>query len=894
MLVNKKRLLQGETEAQNLSDYNRILLSDTKYIMTFFENYPCLLRILSNEIRKSRKFILELLKRYQDDQLEISQHLCCNTALQKIRQIDIGLGDAHCDGRKTAKIHLERKAIFYKTRNLSPQSLYAELIQEWNTNTIEQYTVKTPKSIVKNEYGWIEDIQYQGCSKREEIHTFYKRMGIQMAFLYALNATDFHFENLIAQKDYPILIDLECLFHIPLDIPCNIHQTKNLQEKLKYSVATSVYSLGILPAFCKESHMDISGLGKDEQIQSFSKISKLNVDQMKINKDYVWYTPSEEHRPRIAGKRVLLYPYKEDIKQGFTMAYTYIQHHKKEILRILEGYKELLITRYVPKPTQTYATILDLSLHPRFLHNSLDRELFIAKFCEEGDGSACSLLGRAEFVDLMNGDIPYFASSISSKNLISSRGSILQDFFSVSPYQFVQQKIEDFNNRDLQFQLQIIENSLELTQQASKQEPVTKSKALNLTLYMDEFKKKNFFIEKAKNIAEYIYTLAYIEDCENKKQISWVNMILNKKTFDIQAMNDNLYDGLSGMALMYASLWYVTKETKYWEIAENIMTDIMGRVERVSIEESKSAIGAFNGIASILYTMLNFYIFTQNKKYKKCIQKMIRIMQQHLQEDSHLDIISGTAGALIVLIRYYELEKEPRVLDVAKQCGTFLINNISYFNEQALGWIGISKKALTGFSHGNAGIVYALHLLNNHLQSDSIHTVIKKGIIFENNNRINGQWLDLRLEDRPIDSCKWCHGSPGILISRLELQKSKDRDISTQSKIDIQYAINNLLKYDFTTMQNGKNICHGVIGNALILMKYGQETQNFRLENASKNLLYENVKKFNITQWEQMQEHGIQGVGLLTGLAGIAYGLLYACDQRLPNVTTLELGKLTV
>ncbi|PEL99761.1 hypothetical protein CN602_18760 [Bacillus cereus] len=480
--------------------------------------------------------------------------------MQKIRQINIELGDAHCDGRKTAKIHLEKKAIFYKTRNLSPQSLYAKLMHEWNMNTIEQYTIKTPKSIVKNEYGWIEDIQYRECSKPKEIHTFYKRMGIQMAFLYALNATDFHFENLIAQKDHPILIDLECLFHIPLDIPCNIHQTKNPQEKLKYSVATSVYSIGILPAFCKESHMDISGLGTDHQFQSVGKIPKLNIDQMKINTEYVWYTHSGEHRPRLEGKKISLYPYKEDIKKGFTMAYTYIQHHKKEILSIIEGYKDVLITRYVPKPTQIYTTILDLSLHPRFLHNSLDRELFIAKFCEEGDSSACSLLGRAEFVDLMNGDIPYFTSLISSKDLISSRENVLQDFFSVSPYQFVQQKIIDFNDRNLQFQLQIIENSLGLTQQINKQESVIKSKALNLTLYMDEFKKQNFFIEKAKNIAEYIYTLACIEKYENKKQISWVNMILNKKTFDIKAMDDNLYDGLSGMALMYASLWHVTAE----------------------------------------------------------------------------------------------------------------------------------------------------------------------------------------------------------------------------------------------------------------------------------------------------------------------------------------------
>ena len=38
---------------------------------------------------------------------------------------------------------------------------------------------------------------------------FYRRQGALLALLYALEATDFHAENLIASGEFPVLIDLE-------------------------------------------------------------------------------------------------------------------------------------------------------------------------------------------------------------------------------------------------------------------------------------------------------------------------------------------------------------------------------------------------------------------------------------------------------------------------------------------------------------------------------------------------------------------------------------------------------------------------------------------------------------------------------------------------------------
>ena len=45
----------------------------------------------------------------------------------------------------------------------------------------------------------------QACTAPEEIQRFYERQGGYLALLYVLQATDFHFENLIAAGEHPVL-----------------------------------------------------------------------------------------------------------------------------------------------------------------------------------------------------------------------------------------------------------------------------------------------------------------------------------------------------------------------------------------------------------------------------------------------------------------------------------------------------------------------------------------------------------------------------------------------------------------------------------------------------------------------------------------------------------------
>jgi lantibiotic modifying enzyme len=82
-----------------------------------------------------------------------------------------------------------------------------------------------------------------------------------LALLYVLEASDFHFENLIASGEHPVPVDLESLFQHRLSDP----KGNLVQTAIRHAADELVLRVGILlsPVWInKESEaIDISGLG---------------------------------------------------------------------------------------------------------------------------------------------------------------------------------------------------------------------------------------------------------------------------------------------------------------------------------------------------------------------------------------------------------------------------------------------------------------------------------------------------------------------------------------------------------------------------------------------------------------------------------------------------------
>ena len=149
-----------------------------------------------------------------------------------------------------------------------------------------------------------------------------------------------------------------------------------------------------------------------------------------------------------------------------------------------------------------------------------------------------------------------------------------------------------------------------------------------------------------------------------------------------------------------------------------------------------------------------------------------------------MDVISGNASAIPILIDLYQFFREERILELSVKLGEELIENSI---KESYGWswdgransIMESSNNLTGFSHGTAGIGYALLELYNATKEIKFLDAAKKAFSYENYwfNARNSNWPDFRI-DRRIPTFKkskvdlnyafaWCHGAPGIGLSRL-------------------------------------------------------------------------------------------------------------------------------
>lgn len=208
----------------------------------------------------------------------------------------------------------------------------------------------------------------------------------------------------------------------------------------------------------------------------------------------------------------------------------------------------------------------------------------------------------------------------------------------------------------------------------------------------------------------------------------------------------------------------------------------------------------------------------------------------------------------------------------------------------------ISAKPLTGFSHGTAGIAWALLELAALTGEERFWTTALAAIDYERSlfSHKVGNWPDLRVFEDPGKVTKnnhkeeefmiaWCHGAPGIGLARLSMLQHVD-NVDIRAEIDA--ALKTTLSEEFV---GNHSLCHGVLGNLEFLLQASQTLDD--------NQLKGEVYRISAMILDSIEKHGwlcgvplgVETPGLMTGLAGIGYELLRLAEpERVPSVLALE------
>jgi lantibiotic modifying enzyme len=154
-----------------------------------------------------------------------------------------------------------------------------------------------------------------------------------------------------------------------------------------------------------------------------------------------------------------------------------------------------------------------------------------------------------------------------------------------------------------------------------------------------------------------------------------------------------------------------------------------------------------------------------------------------------------------------------------------------------------------------------------------------------------GNWPDFRIiEGRPAALASdgtymsaWCHGAPGVGLGRLYAQNYSD---DPKIKDEINTAIETTLKAGFGS---NHSLCHGDLGNLELLHAASLKFEDESLRATGDQIASSIVDSITQHGWLCGVPNGVETPGLMTGLAGIGYGLLrLAAPERVPSILVME------
>ncbi|WP_317949334.1 type 2 lanthipeptide synthetase LanM family protein, partial [Rossellomorea marisflavi] len=886
--------LVGENPETRANYFKFVLLKEPAYLKTLYVEYESLIILLDKHIRNFINYIYEIVVATNKEMEQLIAKF--NNSLGDILDIQASFGDSHSGGKSVAIITFASgQKLVIKPRNMSLEENFNNFINKLNNITGKEIlNLHYAKVHTSAEFGWMEFIEYKDCKDKKQVEDFYKRIGQYLCILYSLNAKDFHHENLIAYGEHPVLIDLEALLHIGNQN----HDENSVHDLTAKEIEDSVYSIYLLPTRTlfnekdgEVNTLDIGGVGANKrQLSPFRsvKITDINSDKVKVEKGYS-YVDIESNNPQLNSEIVDSDDYIDQIQHGFSHMYNWILKNKKAFLSMVEGYFSKVKTRVIVKPTFVYSELLLLSYHPDLLRESIHREVYfnrigMAEFYENPGEIAGN-----EYYDLLQGDIPYFSIDSNHKFLRNSYNEKVEGFqLDHSPLNVVLNKINDMSLEDFYFQKNIIDYTfMHTANDGGTRETGVK---FNSKMRKDE-KDTQKYLNIAKDIGDEIIENS-ISNPSNSER-TWVGLMVvgKEEVFTrLSSVEYDLYKGNSGIALYLAYLGKATNDDKYKEAAKQTIKSCVDLIRSLDIHpDIQMDLGAFSGISGILYSIFHIGHILDVDEYRELAHSHSHYLVRNIESNNKFEVISGAAGALLVLLSMYENTENRSERESLMEKATLVTNHIikkAVHYKNFVLWGSIEQnEGYTGYAHGTSGIASALARYNKYKRDPEIESVIKGALEYESSlfSSENGNWkTNLNRKSRAV---AWCHGASGILLSRSILLK-----YGYQFEEHVIRDMNHALQ---TTIEKGFGLsyilCHGDSGNLSTLYQIADVTNNQDLRNKCDDFvenLYENFVK---TKWKNNAFRSVNIYGLMIGLSGLGYFLLkYGYEENMQDILWLE------
>ncbi len=705
-------LLSGSTAAEQVAGFVA-LFRDPARLPALLAEYAGAARLAATLCDQWLRASSGLLRRLAADRAAIEDGVLGGRSLGRLVEAKAGVGDRHCDGLSVAILRFDSGArVVYKPRSLKVDAAFAALLARLEAAGTCP-AMRVAGFVERDGYGWVEFVEAAPCASARGVERFYERLGGLLAVFHVLDGTDMHMENLIAAGEHPVIVDLETLFHPPLDELTGVAGEGAAEGVQRRAPAPfgwtegSVLKVSMLPQriWVREGGkgFDVSavaGRGGETVPGGGIRIREGGDGDVRAARvDTV--VSGADNLPTLDGAEADPAAHADALERGFAAVYRALAAERDASgpAAVVRGFVGCPV-RVILRPTQKYVALLRESYHPDVLQDGLDRDRFFDRlWVESRNRPALRRVAPHEQEALHRADVPAFYGVVGTRSLVSDMGHELPDFFGESGYYRVVERVRGLDERDLARQLRAVRGAMStLVEPTAGEDGAPPLVAVPAHGGPAPFGAVSApagdppFLEAALAIADRLAETAL----HGRDSAAWITVARRPTHANVAVTLYDLYSGLPGVLLFLDALRAVDGRDRHAALRRRAHAALRDVLENGGTMVRE--VGAFGGLGGTLPAL--DAAADQDPVLAALRTRVVDRIAERIREETSTGVFDGLAGAVVCLLARTGGEDGARRIALALAA----VERILEVHAPDAAPAELRQT----FVHGNAGVAWAL------------------------------------------------------------------------------------------------------------------------------------------------------------------------------------------
>ena len=363
----------------------------------------------------------------------------------------------------------------------------------------------------------------------------------------------------------------------------------------------------------------------------------------------------------------------------------------------------------------------------------------------------------------------------------------------------------------------------------------------------------------------------------------------------------DLYSGTAGVALFLGRLHAATGEAVFRKTAAGALRHALTKDERFPAAMRRSF---FSGAAGVAWAAIECgECGVGEALVDQGVSRLLGLARAEPEEPEDLDVVSGVAASIVAWLHIHSRFGVPDLLEAAVRAGDDIVRRAAR-DETGVSWALASmptKHNLTGLGHGASGYAWALLELFAATRDERYRDTALDAFRYERRwfDAEHGNWPDFREsgeapvgEEGPGFALAWCHGAPGIGLTRVRAWQLTGNDVLRgEGEAALRTTVTAWEQMDAAGATN-YSLCHGAAGNADLALLAARVFGDPAAARVAAAIADAGIERFERPRlvWPGGVTGGGETASLMLGAAGTGYFLLRLVDPSVPSVLLLDPG----